>query len=172
MKNLRAQAVALNEAELRDLGFGSVVAQESRERLLNRDGSFNVERTGLGFWTSLSPYHLLLNLSWPRFLAAIVATYLVVNALFAWAYLLCGPDALDSSAGGNLDGGFLRAFFFSVQTFATIGYGHITPHGLGANVVVTIESLFGLMGFALATGILFARFSRPTAKVLFSKSAV
>lgn len=153
----------------RDLGFGSVVAGQSRARLLNRDGSFNVERQGLNFFTSLSPYHLLLTMSWPHFLGLIVLAYMGLNIVFAGAYYACGPGALEGLAVGHR---FLQCFFFSVQTFATIGYGRITPAGMAPNVIVTFESLFGLLGFALATGVLFARVSRPTARILFSNRAL
>jgi inward rectifier potassium channel len=160
------------EEELRDLGFGSVVSRESRQRLLNRDGSFNVSRQGLRFWTSLSPYQAMLTMSWTKFFSIVGTLYLVVNAFFACAFLLCGPNSIVDTANVHSQPGFLRAFFFSVQTFATIGYGHIAPSGLAANLVVTLESLVGLLGFALATGLLFSRFSRPSASVLYSKSAV
>jgi inward rectifier potassium channel len=162
----------INADETRDLGFGAVVARESRQRLLNRDGSFNVLRQGLSFWSSLSPYHYLLTISWGKFFLLVSLLYLAANALFACAYMLCGRGALAGSLDGSLLTWFLQAFFFSVQTFATIGYGHISPVGIAANLVVTLESLVGLLGFALATGLLFARFSRPTAKIIFSKSAV
>src|SRR3982751_1404012 len=82
------------QARDRDLGFGSVVSRDSRERLLNRDGSFNVVRSGLGFLESFAPYHLMLTISWKGFLGLISATYLVLNLIFAIAYLACGPDAL------------------------------------------------------------------------------
>jgi inward rectifier potassium channel len=155
-----------------DLGFGTRVAQQSARRLLNRDGSFNVVRAGLPFHRSLSAYHALLTTSWPRFFVAVAAGYLVVNLLFAGLYLLCGEGALEGARTGSLVARFEDAFFFSVQTLATIGYGRMTPRGTAANVIVTAEALFGLMGFALATGILFARFSRPTARIVFSERAV
>ena len=153
--------------EIRDLGFGSVVASETRHRLLNRDGTFNVRRTGFGFWTSLNLYHALLTASWPVFLLGGAGSYTFVNAFFAFAYLFCGPGAL---AGGTMGipGSFLRAFFFSVQTFSTIGYGVVTPVGLAANLVVTAEAFVGLLWLALATGLIYARFARPTARILFS----
>jgi len=160
------------EARDRDLGFGSVVSRESRQRLLNRDGSFNVVRTGLRFIDMFAPYHLLLTISWQGFLAAVTAAYVGLNLIFAGAYLACGPDALVGSGAAMLGGRFGQAFFFSVETFATIGYGQIAPNGLPANVVVTIEALVGLMYQALATGLLFARFTRPTAALLFSRNAV
>jgi inward rectifier potassium channel len=161
-----------DEARDRDLGFGAVVSRESRERLLNRDGSFNVARYGLGFFESFAPYHLLLTISWTGFLCGVVATYFVLNLLFAIAYLACGPEALVGTGASMLGGRFAQAFFFSVETFATIGYGQIAPNGAAANTVVTVEALIGLMYQALATGLLFARFTRPTAAVLFSRHAI
>lgn len=156
--------------EEKDLGLGSVVAERSRERFLNKDGSFNVVRRGLPFLDSLSPYHVLLTMSWTRFHGVIVGSYLLANAVFALAFLACGPAALEGVK--NLGTGFARAFFFSVETFSTIGFGNITPVGLAANVVMTAEALVGLLWVAMATGLLFARFSRPTAQILFSRSAV
>lgn len=158
--------------ENRDLGFGSVVASESKQRLLNRDGTFNVLRSGLGFWTSLSPYHTLLNASWGWFLAFTGVVHLLVNLTFASAYLLCGRGALDGPEDMVFGNAFLRAFFFSVETFSTIGYGNITPRGVPANFVVMVESFVGVLFVALATGLIFARFSRPTAKIIFSRNAV
>ena len=156
-----------------DLGFGSVVGGERERRLLNRDGSFNVERRGLPWLASLSPYHALVTMPWPRFLAMLVGGYLVANVLFALLYMACGPNALDPhGTAAPLGSHFAEAFFFSVHTSATIGYGSIAPVGLAANLVVTLEAFVGLLGFALATGVLFARFSRPTARMVFSERAV
>jgi inward rectifier potassium channel len=162
----------LNDQDLRDLGFGSVVSRESHQRLLNRDGSFNVRRSGLRFWSSFSAYHAMLTMPWWQFFGITAAMYLAVNATFAAAYLACGPGALGSQTAGMENHTYLRAFFFSVQTLATIGYGQVVPIGTLANTIVTIEALVGLMGFAIVTGLLFARFSRPTAKLLFSRHAL
>jgi inward rectifier potassium channel len=155
-----------------DLGFGAVVARESRRRLLNRDGSFNVRREGLGFWGERSAYHYLLTISWPKFLGYVGLYNLVANALFAALYVDCGAEALSTFAGKSLWGRFAEGFFFSVHTLATIGYGSITPTNFAANVVVTVESLVGLLTFALVAGIMFARFARPTARLLFSDTAL
>lgn len=158
--------------ENRDLGFGSKVAGESRRRLLNRDGSFNVARMGLNPLAAFSLYHSLLRVSWSGFFGFVIVGYLISNAVFACAYVLCGDGALLVPENQHIGNRFWEAFFFSVHTMATIGYGNITPVGVAANLVVTFEALFGLMGFALITGMLFSRFSRPTAKILFSEKAI
>ncbi len=169
---MASRTQSLSEQDLRDLGFGSVVSQESQQRLLNRDGSFNVERRGLHFWSSFSLYHALLTMPWWQFLLAGIGWYLLANAVFALAYVACGPAALASTTPGIDNNAFWRAFFFSVETLSTIGYGNIVPTGVAANAIVTMEALTGLAGFAVVTGLLFARLSRPTAKVLFSSHAV
>lgn len=171
-KNAQLVLSRSNGDEHRDLGFGSVVASESRERLLNRDGSFNVDRTGLSFWSSFSLYHSLLNMTWSRFLSVLTVFYVLTNAVFAFAYMLCGRGSLARSIGDASRVGFQDAFFFSVQTFSTIGYGNLSPVGFAANIIVTVEALAGLLCVALATGLVFARFARPTAKVIFSSRAV
>lgn len=155
-----------------DLGFGSVVARESRQRLLNRDGTFNVRREGLGIWELVSVYHYLLSLSWPRFLSYVAASYIVLNAIFAGLFVAAGAHALTSFAGETMPLRFADAFFFSVHTLATIGYGNIAPANLAANVLVTIESLVGLLGFSIIAGIMFARFARPVARIVFSDKAL
>jgi inward rectifier potassium channel len=159
--------------EFKDLGFGTELARAARRRLINHDGSFNVVREGLNPLSSLSLYHWLLTISWARFLGFITVSYLGVNAVFAVAFLLCGPDALQSTAAGTFSSQpFYRAFFFSVDTFATIGYGNIIPVGVPANILVTIEALLNILGIALATGVIFARFSRPSANILYSRNAI
>ena len=158
--------------EFRDLGFGTEVAKGTRRRLLNRDGSFNVVRDGLNPLSSMSLYHWLLTISWPKFLAFITGSYVAINTLFAFAFLLLGTDALQSSAGSFAGQPFYRAFFFSVDTFATIGYGNIIPVGVVANTLVTIEALLNIVGVALATGVIFARFSRPSTRIIYSRNAI
>ena len=160
------------EARDRDLGFGSVVSRARVPRLLNRDGSFNVSRAGLGLLERLAPYHQLVSMSWTGFFAVLAAIYVAINVLFAAAYIVCGAGALVVTGADILGGRFSRAFFFSVETFATIGYGQIAPVTVSANLVVTAEALVGLIYQALATGLLFARFARPTASVVFSRGAV
>ena len=155
-----------------DLGFGSLISRETRTRLLNRDGTFNVKREGLGPWARFNFYHYSLTMSWPRFLTLVGAGYFLTNAIFALAYLACGVHAVTGFDGKPFLGRFLVAFWFSVHTLATIGYGNIVPISVAANLVVTIESLFGLLGFSVIAGIVFARFARPVAQIVFSGCAV
>ncbi|MDP2342356.1 MAG: ion channel [Deltaproteobacteria bacterium] len=110
-------------------------------------------------------YHWLLNVSWPVFVLMIVGGYLSANLIFASIYTMI-PDAIKGSDG------FVDNYFFSVQTWATIGYGGMTPNGLLPNVVVVLESMTGIFGVALLTGLLFAKFSRPASRVLFANKAV
>lgn len=135
--------------------------------MLNRDGGLNVVRKGVPnfHWGDL--YHLLLTLSWPNFFALIGLGYAVTNVLFALAYLAAG-NGIENARQGN----FLDAFFFSVQTMATIGYGAMYPKTAFTNALVTLEALLGLLGVALASGLMFARISIPRARVLFSRVAV
>ncbi|MEO5905040.1 MAG: ion channel [Gemmatimonadaceae bacterium] len=167
---------ALNPASVedpsKDLGFGSEVARGSHKRLLNRDGTFNVVRFGLRPFASLSIYHWSLSASWPRFLGMLAVAYLGINTLFAFGYILCGVNALQGEPVSSSSAVFMRAFFFSVQTFATIGYGHVIAVGLASNVLVTLEAFLNIVGVALSTGVVFARFSRPTAKIIYSRNAV
>jgi inward rectifier potassium channel len=163
-----------SDAQNADLGLGTVASSQTRRRLLEKNGSFNVIPRGLSFWTSSSLYHHLLNLSWPAFLGWAALGYLGLNLFFAVIYV-----GLDVQVGALLGGGpaegyhrFLRAFYFSVETSSTIGFGHISPRGDLANMVVAVESFFGLLGVALMTGLVFARFSRPTANIIFSEYAL
>ena len=112
-------------------------------------------------------YHWLLKISWLLFLALIVLAYLAINCLFALAYLV-GSNNIENAQPGS----FMDAFSFSVQTMATIGYGAMYPGTLYAHILVTIEVFVGLMAVAMSTGLMFARFSRPTARIIFSRVAV
>jgi inward rectifier potassium channel len=155
-----------------DLGFGTVVSTASRKRLLNPDGTFNVRRVGLPWAEAVSLYHDALTISWPHFLGWVVVIYLGINLFFAVAFALCGAGALAGQGTEIMGGTFARAFFFSVETFATIGYGNVIPNGLLPHWIMTFEALVGVLAQALITGLFFARFARPTAAVTFSKRAV
>ncbi len=164
---------AVQEKEIdRDLGFGSVVADQSELRFLNPDGTFNVERTGLHPLLSLNLYHAVLAMKWRTFLGLLLLLYFSSNLVFGSLYAAFGSQALVDTSSTPTENLFIRGFFFSVQTFATIGYGTIHPVGLVPNVLVTIESYYSLIANALITGVVFARFARPTARIRFSDVAV
>ncbi len=158
------------QKELQDLGFGAVLSRQGRLRLLNRDGTFNVKRSHVRPWQRVASFHSLISMSWGRFAFVIMLAYLGVNLFFAGLYLLCGPGALVGDA--PLNSNFARAFFFSVETLFTIGYGNIIPIGLAANLLVTLEAITGLLNVGLIAGIAYARFARPVAKMIFSEHAV
>ncbi len=155
-----------------DLGFGNVVATESRVRLMNRDGSFNVRRGSRLAAVLGAPYHSLLTIRWLPFLGVLGAAWLTIALLFAVAYYIAGPATLHENDAVFQNGSFPQAFFFSVQTFATIGFGVIVPRSRTANVLVLLESFTALASIGLATGIIFARFSRPIPRIRFSRQAL
>src|SRR5579871_1565683 len=101
-------------------------------RSINKDGSFNVQRRG-GSWRHFHPYLHFLNMSWPRFFLAVFVSFLIVNSLFAWAYFLLGPSAIQGADDPEPVQRFLRDFFFSAHTLTTVGYGNLSPHSIPAN---------------------------------------
>ena len=151
-----------------DLGFGS---NYNRNRFINQDGSINVERRGLTWRDRFSPYHYLISISWRKFNFIVVLSYFVINLIFATVYLAIGIEHIDGS-GHEHYSTFWDAFFFSAQTIATVGYGRMSPVGFAANSIAALESMMGLLGFALATGLLYGRFSRANVKLLYAKKAV
>jgi inward rectifier potassium channel len=117
-------------------------------------------------------YKFLVGLSWPRFLAALFGSFVAVSVVFAGLYLAVGLDSLQGAQSRTALEAFLTAFFFSVQTLTTVGYGLIAPRALGADAVSAVEAMLGVMGFAFAAGLIYGRFARPTARILWSASAV
>lgn len=145
---------------------------QAQWRILGRDGRFNVSTAGRRRLDLKDLYYHLVSTSWPKFFELVFGSYLLINIVFAVAYFCCGPSALEGIRRGSVFEHFMDSFFFSVQTVATIGYGRISPVGLIPNLLVTIEALTGLMMVGLMTGLLFTRFSRSTAKVVFSERAI
>jgi inward rectifier potassium channel len=141
-------------------------------RVINPDGKFNVRRRGTT-WRDVHAYLYMLNARWPVFLAWIFAGYLATNLFFACVYYFgVGMAHLRGAEASTALLRFLNAFFFSSHTLTTVGYGNIYPDGVLANSVAASEALLGLLGFALATGLVFGRFSRPAARVAFSEKMV
>ena len=137
-------------------------------RVINKDGTFNVRRRG-ATWRDFNPYLHLINLGWIPFFGVLFLGYLVVNTLFALAYYALGPGHLLGADASTQAGRFFNDFFFSAHTLSTVGYGSISPKSLQSNIVAAVESLVGVLGFAVATGLLFGRVSRPSAKIGFSE---
>src|ERR1044072_4520011 len=155
---------------MRKPGFDPGLTQQytgTFRRVINKDGSFNVHRRGTT-WRDTHQYLTLINMSWPGFFGVVFASYLVANILFALLYYAIGMDHLQGSEAPTQFDRFLNAFFFSAHTLSTVGYGNISPKGIAANTTASFESLVGVLGFALATGLLFGRVSRPSARVGFS----
>ena len=151
-----------------DLGFGPQPVIKNQP-LINKDGTPNVRRVGLPWFNTANNYHTLITMTWTRFWLMVLAGYLTVNIIFACIYMSIGPGGLDGSSGNTSFNHFWDAFFFSAQTISTVGYGHISPRGMWANSVAALESMMGLLAFALATGLLYGRFSRPSAQIVYSK---
>ncbi|MET3981572.1 inward rectifier potassium channel [Mucilaginibacter sp. UYP25] len=152
-----------------DLGFGPQPVIKNQP-LINKDGSVNVKRRGLSRFNTADNYHTLIKMSWGKFWLVVLSGYLIANLIFASIYVLIGMDSLDGASGISFGSHFLDAFFFSAQTISTVGYGHISPRGVAANSVAAFESMIGLLAFALATGLLYGRFSKPSAKIVYSEN--
>lgn len=140
-------------------------------RIINASGNFNVRRRGTT-WRDVHPYLFMINASWPTFFALIFGGYVIANALFALIYLKLGIEHLQGSDLSTPLSRFLSAFFFSAQTFTTVGYGRISPDGVLTSFVASLQALLGLMALAIGTGLLFGRFSRPAARLAFSQQMV
>jgi inward rectifier potassium channel len=155
-----------------ELGFGQKNYRES-VRFINPDGTVNARRSGLRGLQNLDLYHWLTSIRPAKFIALIIAWYLAINLVFGWIYYQIGPEnfgGVDQSASEYQK--FMTLFFFSSQTITTIGFGHIHPIGNMASIAAAVEGLLGLLSFAIATGLLFGRFSRPRAHIIYSKNAL
>lgn len=154
-----------------DTGFGTNAASYGG-RFINRDGTFNLRKEGVPFLNRFSIYHTMLNMPMWKFIGLIVITYLSINLIYAFIYLLVGIDQLQGVVATTYWGKFKEAFFFSTETFTTVGYGRVNPLGDGANLVAAIEAMSGFLSFSLATGLMFGRFSRPKSFLVFSDFAL
>lgn len=168
MKTKTSQQASDN---LQDYHTGFTTRAMSRDqRLLKSDGSFNVELRGLPWLRSSEIFHQLIKMSWLKFTIMVLLFYLFLNTLFAYIYYLIGVENLTNTSSETPWHQFIDAFFFSSQSITTVGYGRVAPLGIAAGSVAALESFVGLLGFALVTGLLYARFSRPNAKILSSRN--
>ena len=153
-----------------DTGFGNN-ASDYGGRFINKDGSFNLRKEGLPFLTRFSIYHSLLNLPRWKFFAVILIFYFSLNLVYTLIYWFIGTDQFQGMIATEPWAKFKELFFFSTETFTTVGYGRVNPIGDAANLVAAIESMNGFLSFALATGLMYGRFSRPQAYLAFSEFA-
>ncbi len=152
-------------------GFGTN-GRDSGGRFYNTDGIPNVRKKGIGFFEGISWFHTMINLKTFHFILLILFGFIGINLLFTFIYLLIGTDHLVGIRQGGPFEIFMEVFFFSAQTLTTVGYGRVSPMGNLAGLVSTLEAFAGLMSFALASGLFFARFSRPFMHVRFSKNVL
>lgn len=160
-----------SKKEESELGFGTKTSSQ-RSRLINKDSSFNIDRIEPSKLGSVSIYHSLVTMTWWRFTLFVVIYFFVINLLFTCLYYFTGPNGLKGIEGTTEYDKFLGAFFFSTQTFSTVGFGSISPSSHTASSIAALESMIGVLGYALATGLLYGRFSRPKVRLLFSENAI
>ncbi len=147
-------------------------SQDIGGRFINKDGSFNIVKRGVPFWHRWSLYNWLLSMPTWRFALTMLFFYLVINVFFTLLYSLFGMNELEGFISKTFSNRFLEVFFFSAETFTTVGYGRINPTGNAANTIATLEAVTGFSSFAVATGVMYGRFSRPKAHVVFSENMV
>ncbi|WP_298485629.1 ion channel [uncultured Maribacter sp.] len=157
--------------KIKEFGLGTKTINNGH-RTLNKDGSFNVTKTNLPFLERFNFFHSLISMPWWQFFSIILLGYFVINTFFACLYLWIGVEHLTGIQGISKTDKFLEAFFFSAQTITTLGYGRVAPIGILANIVAAIESMLGLLSFALATGMVYGRFSKPSPKIKYSSHGV
>jgi inward rectifier potassium channel len=159
----------LTQQETSEFGFGNT-GNGKGQRILNKDGSANIIRKGDDSFTPVNIYHSLITMSWWKFMLLILFYYIIINFLFTLVYFYLTPNHLAGMIYANEFERFEECFFFSAQSLTTVGYGRINPVGLMASSIASLEALIGLLGFALATGLLYGRFSRPTARLRYSEN--
>jgi inward rectifier potassium channel len=155
---------------IQDPGLGSKI-RPGEKRLMNKDGTFNVKKVGVP-GNIRDAYQSLIIMTWAKFFALTFIFIIALNLLFAITYVFIGVEDLVGDKEGDFWQNLTETFFFSFQTFTTVGYGHISPIGKLVNFVAAIESATGLMVFAIITGLLYGRFSRPSTRLLFSENAI
>lgn len=155
----------------KEYGFGNTTFANN-QRIINKDGSFNVNRIGLNFFDKFSLFHFMINSKWITFISLVVLGYFLSATFFAMIYYTLGISHFNGVVVLDKISIFLEFFFYSTQTFATVGYGRINPASATASLVSSVDALTGVLYFAIVTGMLFARFSMPKTKILFAENAV
>lgn len=153
-------------------GFGTN-ANSYGGRFVNKNGTANIEKRGMNLLRRISWYHTMIDMPNWKFMFILFSFYIIINFIFAVLYYAIGIEHLDGIAQSqSVLTQFGQAYFFSAQTFTTVGYGHISPTGFLTSALSAAEALIGLLSFAIATGLFFGRFSKPTAFLKFSHNAL
>lgn len=159
------------KSRFKEYGFGNSTF-DPKNRIINKDGSFNVQRVGLNFFDRFSLFHFMINTKWIVFITIVVLGYFLSATFFAIIYSTLGISQFNGITSTDPQSEFLEFFFYSTQTFATVGYGRINPASASASLISSIDALMGVLYFAIVTGMLFARFSMPKTKILFADYGV
>ena len=154
-----------------DTGFGTNPGSYGG-RFVNKDGSYNVRKEGISIWDRFSIYHTMLAMPTWKFFLAIIIFYVSINICFTIVYVLLGTQNFQGFIAATEWDKIKELYFFSTETFTTVGYGRINPVKDAANIVASFEAMLGFLSFALATGLIYGRFSRPRAHLIFSRHAV
>jgi len=162
----KKNGIKYDSSETDNSAFLEYLGKEG-SRLLNQDGTFNIERRGL---TEANTYERILNLSWTKILLFFLFFYLIVNSFFALGFIAFGPENIVGYEIGSFWENYTQMLYFSIQTFTTVGYGHLHPSGNAANLLSALVAFTGLITFAILTGLSFAKFSKPEAHIIFSKN--
>ncbi|WP_343672459.1 ion channel [Chitinophaga sp.] len=154
-----------------DTGFSATISSYG-DRFINKDGSFNLRKEGNHIWNRYSLFHIMLNLPTWAFVLVIVGAFILVNLIYTSIYLVIGAAELQGIGSHSAWGIFKEVYYFSTETFTTVGYGRVNPVGDGANFVASIEAMSGFLSFAVITGLIYGRFARPKAHLAFSNNAL
>jgi len=154
-----------------DTGF-STTGVINGSRFINKDGTYNLRKTGWPFWDRFSIFYTMISLPLWKFITIIVSFFFAINLVYTSIYYLIGPSEFIGFISTSRGGIFKELYFFSTETFTTVGYGRVNPIGDGANLVAAVEAMSGFLSFALATGLIYGRFARPRAHLAFSDHAL
>ena len=154
-----------------DTGFGTNPSSYGG-RFINKDGSFNLRKDGINILDRFSMYHTMLEMPRWKFFLAIVVFFVCINIGFTLIYTILGSDHFQGFIATTEWGKIKELYFFSTETFTTVGYGRVNPTSDAANTVASFEAMLGFLSFALATGLIYGRFSRPRAHLIFSQHAL
>lgn len=155
-----------------DTGFATNSNDQLGNRFINKDGSYNLEKEGMPFSKRFSLFNDMLNLPLWKFICVIFIFFIAINLIFTVMYFLAGKEQFDGLIPGTDWRIFRQLYYFSTQTLTTVGYGHVSPVGDAVNIISGVESLTGFLSLAIATGLIYGRFSRPRSYLVFSEQAL